>query len=97
MVEVKRNEFEEGSRRKAEMVWYDEDEDWRVVVADQGVTRPNRFNVILGTNLYESRHGNGILADTRVHAEEQLGYERAIARATELIQDAPERVAEQSR
>lgn len=97
MVEVTRNEFEESSRREAEMIWYDEDEDWHVVVSDQGVTRPNTFNVVLGTNLYESRYGNGILADTRVHAEEQVGYERAIARATELIQDAPERVAEQSR
>jgi len=95
MVTANRNEFEEGSRREDEWHWYDFDGDWRVCVADQGCTRPNRFNVLLGTDLYESKYEEGrILADTRVHAEGVLGYEKALARAAELMREAEERIEE---
>lgn len=94
MVTANRHEFEEGSVREDEWIWYDQDEDWRVCVADQGITRAN-FNVILGTDLYESDYEEGrILADERVHAEGVLGYEKAMARAAELIAEAAERVQE---
>jgi len=94
MVNAYRNQFSDESNRNDEWVWYDRDDDWRISVSDQGATRPNRFNVILSTDLYERDDIDAVLGDTRVLVDEVIGYESAMARAGELIQIAAERVAE---
>lgn len=94
MVKAHVHQFSDESGRNNEWIWYDRGEDWRVSVSDQGVTRSNRFNVILSTDLYERDDIDVVLGDTCVLVDEVLGYESAMARAGEIIADAAERVEE---
>lgn len=94
-ITANRYEFDNESRREDEWSWHSIEGDWKVTVADQGMTSPNVFNVMLGTDLYESTHADGqIVSDTRVDLDEVIGYESAMARAAELIADASELVDE---